>query len=85
MAPETITYPKIYFFTFYLAIFDLLWSLLVILGEAGGSGSKMKVDCASKVQVKTNDCNFGCGGVYYQIMSLLQHFLEFSRTHQEIS
>lgn len=34
---------------------------------------------------KTNDCNFGCGGVYYQIMSLLQHFLEFSRTHQEIS
>ena len=45
----------------------------------------MKVDCASKVQVKTNDCNFGCGGVYYQIMSLLQHFLEFSRTHQEIS
>ena len=45
----------------------------------------MKVDCASKVQVKANGCNFGCGGVYYQMMSLLKHFLEFSRTHQEIS
>ena len=40
----------------------------------------MKVDCASKVQVKTNDCNFGCGGVYYQIIfSRTKHFLELTK------